>query len=716
MKKPNFNPLFYSYFIHGVSFGGGGKTTPSVTYTASAQPNTPESIDTGQEKVDPSQVDYAKRGCKTTRDSLVDKLKTTLREKDKSTYKRMRSKIDSYYSAAARRLNKNMTKEHFAREQAKIAKETREFNNKIEDLSEMLKHKELSKKELKKVTQSTIAEFQGLLMDERYRKNIEPKHLVYVASAYLLRWETENSKAIDRIYDLKTATRVYQDLQTKRGQAFKDLDNIKQDIMRVYDRWADAENDEDEREVYSDSQWDTKYEKTLPDFVKMLDAMPGVKFLTGLSYSIPLVAGAATPAASAVPFLFKKYKNKKAEELQRIFASDLKGYLKYAREQAKKGKFAPRPDMLRDDGARHKVRITAGINPEKIQRSIEFGNRAVEYRNKLAKAGRSENIGFSNPNMVQGKDEGTISINHKKKTIGNIKLEAGGKKYLIYKKEKIDITAKSAAEVIKQIQETALSPKITDMKVSKLSGRAKINIEGDNLPSDSTRVDLRAGAMNLSKVGSGKTNINLAPSFKTIEENMKSILKSSLTEYAEAQNPKLAKEIKPKITDKLLANLKEKVFPKSRKPRIVVTGKASLEGDWKRNQEIAKKRAEQALKELQRKNPELTKSNYDIRLVSIISGPDAKPVSSASDGWKKMKEAWNKDPKISDKVKTVAELKKKIKKAKSGARDAFVKRNFNDQRGADLLILPPANDDAEFDIEMGNQPTAPTASNPGAIT
>lgn len=691
MKKPNFNPMFYSLFIYDVSFGG-GKSSPSVDFSPKEKKEgTTETPDTGKEKIDSSSVSSAKMDCKSTRESLLGKLEDTLGKKDKVTMTKMRAEISSYFSTAAIRMSTRMTREQFARHLGQIAEKTKEFQIRIEKLAELLNHKELAKNEIKKVTEEMVTKYQLLLTQERYAKKCEERHILYVASAYLMRWENANAKAIDRIYDVDTATRVYNDIKQKKGGAFKDLQAIEEDIMKAFDQWADSKGDEDDRKVYSDRHWDDKYEKSMPSY-SYLAAM-GNQAYRAWSMVNPIGGALKIVTGSSKPF----------DEGLNIY--NIKGYLKWAREQAEKGKFAPLPDLEREDGGRHRVVITAGINPEKIKRSIELGNRSVEFTNKLNEAGKKDKISFG----TQEINEGKITVSHDKKGVGSIEITPAGKYFLVIKDKKIDVTVMNPADVIKQVQELALNPKVENITVSKSSGRAQVKIEGNNLPAQSDSVDLRLGGMNLSKMGSGRTDIRLAPSFKSIDDNMKSVLKSALTEYADAQR-NIGSQIKSQITDKLLEEVKSKVFPKSKKPRIVVTGKASLEGSFKENESLAKRRADAAFKRLQEKNPTLTKANYDIQVVHFVTGPDGNAVANEKEGWDKMLVEWNKNKDKLGEVKSVAELKKKINKPAAGAQAAFVKKHFTDQRGADLLILPPASDDVKFDINMGNAPaaTAPT--------
>jgi hypothetical protein len=702
MKKPNFNPMFYSLFIYDVSFGG-GKASPSVTFTSKdKKEKEPGVVDTGQEKIDSISVSSAKKDCKSSRDSLLGKLEDTLGKKDNVTMTKMRTEISSYFSTAAIRMSTRMTREQFSRHLANIAEKTKEYQVRIEQLAELLSHKELAKKEIKKVTEEMVTKYQALLLQERYAKKIESRHVLYVASAYLMRWEAANLKAIDRVYDIKTATKIYDDIRQRKGGAFKDLQTIEEDIMRVYDQWADSKGDDDDRKVYSDRNWDRKYEDKLPSY-SFLAAL-GNSAYRGFSMVNPIAGAYRLVTGSSKPF----------KEGIDIYST--KGYLKWAREQANKGKFAPLPDLERADGGRHRAVITAGINPEKVKRNIEYGNRAVEFRNKLANAGKKDKISFGNPVLSEDTDEGKIAIQHNNKQIAEIQLASGGRYLLVVKDKKVDVTTMNPADVIKQVQELALKPKVENITVSKSSGRAQIKIEGNNLPAQSDSIDLRLGGMNLSKMGSGRTDIRLAPSFKSIDDNIKSVLKSALTEYADAQR-NIGSQIKSKITDKLLEEIKSKVFPKSKKPRIVITGKASLEGSFKENESLAKRRADAAFKRLQEKNPTLTKANYDIQVVHFVTGPDGKAVANETEGWEKMKVEWNKAKDKLGEVKSIAELKKKINKPADGAQAAFVKKHFTDQRGADLLILPPASDDVKLDINMGNAPatTTPSAASPGAI-
>lgn len=733
MLKPNFNPMFYNRLVYDVDFGG-GKPAPTVRYTPKeAKTAAPAQLKTGKEKVNVGSISIAKQNCRTTRDSLVSTLKSKLGKKDKVTTTKMRAEINSYYSTAAVRMSNQMTREQLAQHQANIAKKTNEFNNRIENLSELLNHKELSKKELKNVTSQTFTEFQALwLKEKRYNKNCKYKHLIYVVSAYMLKWETANSKAIDRIVDMNIAVKVYKDLKERKGGAFKDLTAIKEDIMRVLDGWADAQGDKDERDIYSDNKWDTKYEKTIPSkslWKKQLNyqyqaltkyTLPGMAFraLSGKKEigkpdvrsksTLSTLANLGYQAATLGTIPGAAYRALSGRKgIDTYSPLNLEVYLKWAREQAKKNEYAPLPDLRRPNGGRIKARITAGINPEKVKRSLEFENRAVKLQKDLAKAAKKTKINFSTPNLIEGEDEGTITVYHNKKAVGTVEIAPQGKVYLKIKKQKVDITAMSHADVIKKIEDLALNPKIKELKVAKTGGKATLRILGDNLPTTSAAsIDLAGNPIKLAKLGMSRTDVRLAPNLQSVDASIKRILNDSLDEYVK-NSPKIGPKMKPKITAKLVEELQQKVYPKGagKRPQLIIRGKADvITGSFAENKKIADKRAKSALKALKAKNPKL-EQNYDVKVVSFVAGPDGKGVGSEAEGWRKTLKAWNDNSKITEKVTTIKELKKKIKNPKSGAQAKFVK-NFEDQRGADMLILPPESDNQGYDIVMEGTATS----------
>ncbi|MFC1810806.1 hypothetical protein ACFLZH_04870 [Patescibacteria group bacterium] len=727
MLKPNFNPMFYNRLVYDIDFGGGGPT-PTVSYTPKQAKTTARAqLKTGKERVNAGTITIAKQDCRSTKKALVGRLESKLGKKDKVTTNKMRAEINSYYSTAAVRMSNQMTREQLARHQANIAKKTNEFNSRIENLSELLSHKELSKKELRNVTKQTFTEFQNLFVKEkRYRKNCKYKHMMYVVSAYMLRWENANNKAINRVVDMNIALKIFKDLKERRGGAFKDLTAIKEDIMRVLDGWADAQNNKDERDIYSDNKWDTKYEKTIPS-KSLWEKASNYQYQALTKYTLPGMAFRALSGKKEVGksdvrskstlstlanfgyqaatfgtlpgMAYRALSGKKG--IDTYSALNLEVYLKWAREQAKKGKYAPLPDLLRANGGRFRARITAGINPQEVKRSLEFENRADKLQKDLVKAAVKTKIKFGNPNLVEGKDEGTIAFYHQKKGVGTVEIAPQGKVYLKIKKQKIDITAMNPADVIKKIEDLALNPTVKELKVTKVGGKATLRILGDNMPTTkTTKIDLAKASVKLAKLGMNRTDVRLAPNLQNVDANIKKVLKDSLDEYVK-NSPKIGPKMKPKITAKLIEELQQKVYPKGtgKKPKLVIRGKADvITGSFNENLGIAKKRAKSALKALKAKNSRLER-DYDVEVVAIVVGPDGNGVSKA-EGWRKTLKAWNDNPKIKEKVTTIKDLKKKIKNPKAGAQAKFV-QNIEDQRGADMLILPPATNTQGYDIVVG---------------
>ena len=341
------------------------------------------------------------------------------------------------------------------------------------------------------------------------------------------------------------------------------------------------------------------------------------------------------------------------------------------------------------------------IRADAVPTGANKNPKAAKYIKSITEAGLDFNINFKKPSFDEDTNETSVKVYNRGKSVGKIDIGANGKINLHIGKQKIDITALSAKDVIKKIEDLSLNPRVKEVKVVKTGGKTTLKIVGENLPSEEpVPVDLTLGNISLATLASGKVDMRLASNLGTIDANIKSVLTSALKGFVSyAVGDKLSKQLKPKITPKLVAELQEKIFTKNKKPQVIVTGKASLEGNFNKNKKLADKRAKLAKEKLQAKYPD-----FEIRTASIVAGPDGKPVASEAEGWRKMLEWWNKYHTFNPGVQelTLAELKKKMKSPRSKADKQFFDKYFKKQRGADLTILPAKELPQSFNIAMKN--------------
>jgi len=709
MLKPNFKPLFYSKLVYDV-FTGASRPAVRIATPKTGPKTTVDVNEKDKSLVTVAQLNTVKSNMKSTKESLMARVESELKDKDKVTYRNIRSKIVSYFAGTVTKLHRNMTREELTRVQEAAVKKAEAFRNRIDSVTQLIEYKKTAKERIKKITKEKVMKYVKLRKQtEGWAKEMNLRQVVYVASAYLLRWESVNTKAIDRIIDVDVAKAVSTEVANGTGNLFKDLRAIEGDIMRVFETWA--LKDGDPRTIYIKSNWDTKYEKDKMPSKILKNLKKHTKTTTsrlkGAGYGAAIgsvIPGAGTVIGAGVGALVGKDEKHKHTPKEK----DIKKFLAWARN-TKDSNFPPMPRIKRAGGARIAARITAAINPEKLRRVIDFQNRAVDLQQRLNKVAKNK-MRFGNITVDPAKKESKIQVTHKGKSIGNVELGADGKIYVAAKKKKIEVASKKEIDVIKTMEDLALNPKVNELKVAKAGGKTTLKILGDNLPTKSPQtMDLAAGRVKLASLSMSRTNVTLASGVPTVDASIKKVLKDSLGAYVK-NVPKLGAKVKPKITAKLIEELQQKVYPKGagKRPQLIIRGTADVAtGSFAENKNIADRRAKSAYEALKTKNPNLDK-NYDVKIVAAVVDPEGNPVDDKKKGMDKTMELWNKDKKIKEKVTTIAELKAKLKDPTAGAQAQFVKK-FEGQRGADMVILPPKTETQSYDIVVGNTTAAPSS-------
>jgi len=723
--KNKINLFFYKMFVNGFDTGAS-----SARVGISSGPEVSLSTAPEGSQIDRKEFNTLRSRLKTDFNDLKKKAKE-LQAEDKPAYNAFIQNITAKYLDLNNQVQnqQSISKDGYNKMMQNLPELKAKYEKEIEDQIECVKNKKLCKEKIQKAAKDTYDELINEYSGIKYFGKIQHKHLLYVLSAYLLRWENVNKKAVDNIKTNDVASTVLAELTNKSGGAFSDLEAIKEDVKtNVLDAWKAAETKDDNRAIYSDNEWDTKYEKTFEDWMKEHKGrMP--KF-----------------------FSFTDTGVKPREDIAyREEGND--DYWDWARKQAVKGKFAPMPDIDRGFGKRSPAQITAGINPEKLEANITFQNKVVKYVNELNLKGKATNIDFGNIQIPQDGSKavitfkkrgtevpGTITLDN---NISNcaLNLKHGDKTFTasvpsaqqdkvvseidgFYNKLPAEALAGAPAETMEN------PPKVDDLTVRETEGGAfaGLYLKGSNLPSELGQYKtypigpkMISTAIQALNFKYGETRLDkLELTAQNLKHGLNAMLIIALTGMsADFRDPKMKLVIMQcvgKMDEAKLTQLTDILLKdKKNKPTVQVTGTASMDGSG--NEQLALERANAAESKL---DPEIKKL-FNIKKEAQVLGPGGKIIKNPQEltqAWTDVVKKWNDELKPQKPI-TKEELEKKVISG-TGAdakEKAFIKVNFEDYRGIVLFIKPPeytGDKTLQIAITSENAPALQQAAAPQA--
>jgi hypothetical protein len=174
-----------------------------------------------------------------------------------------------------------------------------------------------------------------------------------------------------------------------------------------------------------------------------------------------------------------------------------------------------------------------------------------------------------------------------------------------------------------------MKPEIKEVGVE----RGRLVILGKNIPQGSGTINLELKSDLITNLASGEANISdYHLAFDTLKSNIKTKISLRLVKdkipTAQAQ------------VNKLLANDENlnELLGLPPKPVVKVKGRASLDGRFGYNKQLAMKRAKNAIKGLKDQYGD----NYKFEPVAEVIGPNGEKVDTANQGYNEFKKEWNK--------------------------------------------------------------------------
>ncbi len=242
-------------------------------------------------------------------------------------------------------------------------------------------------------------------------------------------------------------------------------------------------------------------------------------------------------------------------------------------------------------------------------------------------------------------------------------------------------------------------PKVEDAHIE--TGRLVIN--GENFNQRTENINLQMKSDLISGLESGKSDISkYSFALNTMKANIKTKI---LTSVDKAGVP--TAEVR-KLLDKD-ENL-NKLLGLQRKPVVRVKGRASLDGKFGYNKQLAMKRAKNAIQSLKDKYGD----SYKFEPVAEVVGPNGEKVDTANEGYKQFRNEWNE--KFEDKeINTIVKMKDLINayargKAKklTDPQENWLKERIKMVRGVEVDVATkdtPKNIEIQYNNQKQEQPT-----------
>ncbi len=266
MKKPNFNPMFYSLNLYKIFKPGEKPNEPTSVKAESIEKK--EITNEDRTKV----LDYI-----STRASIIQGKSAEAHgifEKNASTFQftkgfvKVKKELETLKSAAARKIYSMREIKELEAYQIVLLKNLDKIERDIDTLKNKIelhtKLKEKAQEEIKRHLDNWEND-----VPPGIKKAASRREVLIVVTGYIGRWYKVNSAAIDRITDMADSGIILNGFNQNppKGELFEDLKTLNKEIENeVYARWITGLEHKDVlRTVFSKLGWEDKFIKEIKD-------------------------------------------------------------------------------------------------------------------------------------------------------------------------------------------------------------------------------------------------------------------------------------------------------------------------------------------------------------------------------------------------------------------------------------------------------------------
>jgi hypothetical protein len=719
MKKPNFN-FFYSLSVNKLlRKGNAPQAAPAGALKAA-----PDTIVESEEKITyikqvEAKIKKLDARLKKVVDPKIHKIfgtKMSLNEH----YIQFKGLMDNVKTSGRDKLYANTEMNH-----KKFAEFKKTMNAELkshEKLIENMENKQFIAAKLKKIFEDTVLEYVRKV-DLNTSTNMklvtasDKREMLIMTSSYLSRWHNVNLNALKSINDNAALKQLKADVSSKhpKGELFDDLATIKEDIdKKVIKLWIDGLQDKSKqmwRVVYKNENWEKSGYKNIKD----PDLKARIRDLAAGIYSKP-----------AYKKLYRggkltKVRIKGVVEMNPIDTEKtVKDYVAWLIEQ----KESNLPQLPDSRGIR---KILAGINVTQLVASAKLKDPKGAPSKKLPEVPMAPKKKEKYVKTYRARHQAEIK---KLKGITSTPIKDPNYPdsivYQIYKDGKpLD---KTYYRIKGQTMSYGLSrtgwvqmtgPDMCAENVVSAMLKNKYNLEVD--PKQNPKIasmsyengtlsivgeNLRKKPLTVKIPNTIKANIARGVKFEASDVGKIVYRRERINE--QLTEALLEKVPKSPLRDALVKALKDptkgapilqKILRTGPKPKLKVYGRASWEGHYNGNLEVARKRARNAMDKIKKQ----IGNAATLVPVGIVVGPDGKETKNPTRSYIMAAKMWSK--KFKKKIKS-PEMKKIIKKYINGdvkglsePQVAFLEEKLDKQRGIDVEVVAQ-NKPREFTIRF----------------
>lgn len=254
MLKPEFNPLFYSFLTYGFkSADKPDAVSISIVGTINVSSEVKQYRNILKDRIKV----YSEKASSSIKD-----VKANLKYKNETVTKEISSISSTHRTlmlSYKSKIRTCKTKAEITSLEAKLKLDFSKLTERIKLIEKADKNKGKLIQALEKNTNKIQKHYEELYENNNIDHNkVEKKHLDMLLNAYLLRIFTKNARVIEKLGAEKVNTLVLtlQDGEYVNGPIVDDFEYASAQIEKAIRRW---EQDKP-RDVYKNSNWDTKYE------------------------------------------------------------------------------------------------------------------------------------------------------------------------------------------------------------------------------------------------------------------------------------------------------------------------------------------------------------------------------------------------------------------------------------------------------------------------
>ena len=694
MKKPLFK-LFYSLSVNKTI---GGSSAPSAAPSTGA-----EAQDIAKERKgvlnyidNRSAMILAKagkvHGIMTVKhfDSKQDKLGIT------KGYEAAMKRLKVVKAESVKRIYTFKTAAEIKAYQTKVENEL----NKIEKEIDILQNKLELQKELKKFAQAMIeVHLEQWEKDQPVglKKAATRKEILIIATGYIGRWYKVNSAAILKLKSFEATKINLANFKAfpPRGELFNDLAILDKEINEeVYEKWITGmEHAGVLRTVFSKLGWETKFIKDIKD--------------------------------SKLKQLVKNF-NSRRPGLRETHNDVVTALLEYIEKKAVPGNlpdFPGRTDAIAASGIQAGIETGAATKkPKSPEKPVtkEAREKYVKQYRKIHEAALNNMTGIKYQRV---KEKGSYA-NDIVYEIWNPKLpptKNGTRSYYRPEKQQYGLSAnatyldgtspedcskKNIALLkkhpkLKDVIKEKLAPKIASIKVEK----GNLHIEGANLPEDPITVNVPDTIRSAYLTKGIKYESSDVGKIIYKPEHINALIVERIFEKVD---PKLKPQLRAYLKQRKNAKVLQELLKTGPKPTLRVIGRASMDGRFGGNKEVARRRANDAKRKIAKQ------VGGAVKLVAVpeVVGHDGESINNLTTAYIRMTKAWNKLKGSAKKKIKSPQMRKIVSNYVNGKVDGltkdqkdFLKKGLDDQRGVQVEVVAPRKP-RKFIINFKNAPTS----------